>query len=89
MIRKRMQIVNKLGLHARAATKFVQLASQYQSQIELSKNGKTANGKSIMGVMTLAAAKESWVELAISGPDENEAMGSLEALINNRFGEAQ
>lgn len=89
MIRKQIQIINKLGLHARAAAKFVQKASNFVSQIEISRNGKTVNGKSIMGVMMLAASKDTWIELAISGDDENDALSELEMLINNRFGEAQ
>lgn len=89
MIRKRLQIINKLGLHARASAKLVQKAASFSSHIELSKNGKTVNGKSIMGVMMLAAAKDSWIELILSGDDEHEALQSLETLINERFGEAQ
>ena len=88
MIRKKIQIVNKLGLHARAAAKFVQSASHFQSDINVLRNGKTVNGKSIMGVMMLAASKNAWIELKASGEDELIAMQELEALINNRFGEA-
>ena len=87
MLKKQLQIINKLGLHARAAAKLVQTASKFESHIEISRNGKTVNGKSIMGVMMLAASLHSWVELMIEGPDEVEAMTAIESLIANRFGE--
>lgn len=87
MIRKKIQIINKLGLHARAAAKFVQMAARFGSHIELIKNGKTVNGKSIMGVMMLAASQNTWIELNINGVDEEEAMLALETLMNERFGE--
>lgn len=87
MIRKKIQIINKLGLHARAAAKFVQMAAHYASNIEVIKNGRSVNGKSIMGVMMLAASQNTWIELNISGDDEEEALLALEDLINNRFGE--
>lgn len=89
MIRKKIQIINKLGLHARAAAKFVQTASQFSSHIEVSKNNKTVNGKSIMGVMMLAASQNSWIDLEIGGEDEELALEALETLINNRFGESR
>ncbi|MGE4349039.1 MAG: HPr family phosphocarrier protein [Candidatus Berkiella sp.] len=87
MIRKKIQIINKLGLHARAAAKFVQMAARFGSHIEVIKNGKTVNGKSIMGVMMLAASQNTWIELNINGEDEEEAMLALETLMNERFGE--
>ncbi|HRE32897.1 MAG TPA: HPr family phosphocarrier protein [Candidatus Berkiella sp.] len=87
MIQKELQIVNKLGLHARAAAKMVQTASRYASLIELSRNGKTVNGKSIMGVMMLAASQHSWIEVRIEGEDEADAFNAIETLIANRFGE--
>lgn len=87
MIKKKLKIVNKLGLHARAAAKFVQLAGKFASHIEVSKNGKIVNGKSIMGVMMLAASQDTWIELTISGQDEDEAVLALESLIQERFGE--
>lgn len=89
MIQQTTNIVNKLGLHARAAAKFVTQASMYDSDINLKRNGQNVNGKSIMGVMMLAAAKGSEVELIIDGSDEKEAMQSLLELIANRFGEAE
>lgn len=89
MIRKKIQIINKLGLHARAAAKFVQTASKFSSHIEVSKNSKTVNGKSIMGVMMLAASQNSWIELKIGGEDEELALAAIEALVNDRFGESR
>ena len=89
MIRKKIQIINKLGLHARASAKFVATSSRYGSSIEVIKDKKTVNGKSIMGVMTLAAAKGTEIELVIDGDDENDAMEALANLINDRFGESE
>ena len=89
MIQQTTPIVNKLGLHARAAAKFVTQASMFDSEIHLKRNGQNVNGKSIMGVMMLAAAKGSEVELIIDGADEAQAMQSLLELIENRFGEAE
>lgn len=86
---QQIQIINKLGLHARASSKFTQLAGRYTSEIWISRNGRRVNAKSIMGVMMLAAAKGSTVELDITGDDEQEAMEALVALINNRFDEAE
>ncbi len=87
MITKSLQIINKLGLHARAAAKFVQTAARFASHIEISRNDKTVNGKSIMGVMMLAASQHSWIELHIEGEDEQAALMAIETLIANRFGE--
>jgi phosphocarrier protein HPr len=87
MLNKEITIINKLGLHARAAAKFVSLASGFDSEITLSRNGKTVNGKSIMGVMMLAAACGSTIELHAEGSDEELAVRELEALIADRFGE--
>ena len=80
-------IVNKLGLHARASAKFVTLAAQFKSDVTLGRNGQNANGKSIMGIMMLAAGKGSQVDLSVHGDDEQQAMEALSALIDNRFGE--
>jgi len=80
-------IVNKLGLHARAAAKFVTLASSFESDIQLSRDGRTVNGKSIMGVMMLAAAKGTQLTLHISGQDEETALNQLNELVNDKFGE--
>ncbi len=83
-------ITNKLGLHARAAAKFVHLASRYGSEIYVSKDSNhRVNGKSIMGIMMLAASKGTELELSIHGEDEAEAMQEIESLINNRFGESE
>lgn len=80
-------IVNKLGLHARASAKFVTLAAQYKSDVTLGRNGQHANGKSIMGIMMLAAGKGSEVELVVDGEDEDAALTALTELIASRFGE--
>lgn len=89
MQHQEIEIVNKLGLHARASGKLTQMASAYKSEVWLSRNGRRVNAKSIMGVMMLAAAKGSKVTLEIDGPDEAEAMQALVALINQRFGESE
>ena len=81
--------MNKLGLHARAAAKLVTTASGFTSEIKLQKGPQEVNGKSIMGVMMLAAAKGSRIRLKVSGPDEAEAADALEALIRNRFDEQE
>jgi phosphocarrier protein len=82
-------IVNKLGLHARAAARFVTEASQFQSEILVRRENKEVNGKSIMGVMMLAASKGTTIEIMAEGKDENAAIDALVSLINNRFEEAE
>ncbi len=89
MLQQTTTIINKLGLHARAAAKFVTQASLFESEIHLQRNNQSVNGKSIMGVMMLAAGKDSEIELLIDGADEQQAMQSLLELIENRFGEAE
>jgi len=89
MIEKNITIINKLGLHARAAAKLVTLASGFKSTIELKSNTKTANGKSIMGIMMLAACQGSKLTLVVFGSDELTAVQALEQLINERFDEAE
>ena len=89
MLQQTTTIVNKLGLHARAAAKFVTQASMFDSDIHVKRNGQNVNGKSIMGVMMLAAAKGSDIELIVDGADEQQAMQSLLELIANRFGESE
>jgi phosphocarrier protein HPr len=89
MSQREVEIVNKLGLHARAAAKLTQLAAKYQSEVALSRNNRKVNAKSIMGVMMLAAGKGAKVTLETSGPDEAEAMEAIVSLINDCFGEAQ
>ena len=87
MIEKTITIRNKLGLHARAAAKFVSHASRYASEIELVKNSQSVNGKSIMGVMMLAASQGTQLQLCIDGEDEKKMLADLENLIENRFDE--
>ena len=89
MIRKDLIIINKLGLHARAAAKFVTQASAFASNISLRKDSQEVNGKSIMGIMMLAANKGTRLTLTASGTDEGEAIRTLEDLVNNRFGEKE
>ncbi|MGD8673199.1 MAG: HPr family phosphocarrier protein [Thiogranum sp.] len=84
---KTVTIVNKLGLHARAAAKFVTLASSFASDIRLARNGQEVNGKSIMGVMMLAASRGSDITLIASGDDESQAIDKLSELVEQRFGE--
>jgi len=83
------QIINKLGLHARASAKLTQLASQFPCEVWLSRNGKRINAKSIMGVMMLAAAKGSTITIETIGEKEDEAMAALQALIADYFGEGE
>lgn len=87
MIRQKIEIINKLGLHARAAAKFVTTASAYKSDVQLIKGEREVNGKSIMGVMMLAAAKGSVLELVVNGDDEVAAINNIIALVGNRFEE--
>jgi phosphocarrier protein len=80
-------IVNKLGLHARASALFVRTAMPFSSEIKVAREGVEVNGKSIMGIMMLAAAKGSTIRLRVEGADEVEAMSALGELIRNGFGE--
>lgn len=89
MIKKTFTIDNKLGLHARAAAKFVATASHYTSHIDVHKGNQIANGKSIMGMMTLAATYGSKIELQIDGEDEQPMLNALMKLIQNRFDESE
>ncbi|MGZ8257684.1 MAG: HPr family phosphocarrier protein [Methylotenera sp.] len=89
MISKELEIINKLGLHARASTKLTQTASQFSSEIWLERNGRRVNAKSIMGVMMLAAAKGSTVTLEANGDDEIPAVEALTALVEDYFGEGE
>ena len=89
MLSSEITIINKLGLHARAAAKFVNLASGFESEINLSRNGQRVNGKSIMGVMMLAAAKGTTLELSADGSDAELALQQLEALVAQRFDEEE
>lgn len=89
MIKESIQIINNLGLHARASTKFTQTASQFKSEVWVEKNGRRVNAKSIMGVMMLAAAKGSTIDIEASGEDEAAALAALKALVNDYFGEGE
>jgi phosphocarrier protein len=89
MQQRETEILNKLGLHARASAKITQLAGQFKSEIWLSRNGRRVNAKSIMGVMMLAAGMGSEVEIETEGADEQAAMEAIVALIDDKFGEGQ
>jgi len=87
MLQKEFTIINKLGLHARASALFVKTASRFISDVKLSREGVEVNGKSIMGIMMLAAAKGSSVSLTVAGVDEVDAFQTIGDLIANGFGE--
>ena len=87
MIKTTVTIINALGLHARASAKFVSMALRFQSNLEISNGKKTINGKSIMGVMTLAATQNTILEITIEGPDEAEMHAAIITLIENKFDE--
>ncbi len=89
MQQREVEIINKLGLHARASAKLTQLAAKYQCDVFMARNTRKVNAKSIMGVMMLAAGRGSKITLETSGPDEEQAMDALIALINDYFGEGQ
>ncbi len=89
MIHRDITIINKLGLHARAASKLVNLCSQYTSEVFLERNGNRVNAKSIMGVMMLAASQGSQLRLEVEGEDEQACADALVALIEDRFGEGE
>ncbi|MBE9607778.1 HPr family phosphocarrier protein [Chitinilyticum piscinae] len=90
MPQQEVEIINKLGLHARASSKFTQLASQYQCEVWISRNQKRVNAKSIMGVMMLAAGKGSRILIeTFNGPDEAAALEALTGLVADRFGEGE
>jgi phosphocarrier protein HPr len=86
-LERTVPIVNRLGLHARAAAKLVTLAAKYRSEVRIRKDGREVSGKSIMGVMMLAAAKGSLITLIAAGTDAAEALDALAALVANRFDE--
>ncbi|MGB3621008.1 HPr family phosphocarrier protein [Ketobacter sp. MCCC 1A13808] len=88
-LEKKITIINKLGLHARAASKLVATASRYESRITLNRNGQEADAKSIMSVLMLAASKGSELKVQVSGKDAEDALSDIESLINNRFDEAE
>jgi phosphocarrier protein HPr len=89
MIYKKVTIINKLGLHARAAAKFVHLSNRFSASVKIEKDGNQVDGKSILGILTLAAVQGSEITLVVSGRDQKEALEALVALIKNRFTEEE
>jgi len=87
MLQQEVEIINKLGLHARASAKLTQVAGRFKSQVWVSRSGRRVNAKSIMGVMMLAAAKGSTLVVETDGPDEQEALDAVSQLIASRFEE--
>jgi phosphocarrier protein HPr len=87
MLEKRIMIKNKLGLHARAAVKFVNLANRFGSSVKIVKDGNEIDGKSILGILTLAATQGSEIKLIVNGKDERAAADALLELVSGRFGE--
>ena len=88
MCEAKVEIINKLGLHARAALKFVELSSKHSSRVTVAREGREVNGKSILGLMTLAAQKGATLNIATSGEDEKELLDALRTLVSNKFGES-
>jgi len=86
-IERQFTIINELGMHARAATRFVQVANRYHADVDVEKDGQTVNGKSIMGVLMLVAAQGTIIKVRARGDDAEEAMNALAELINGKFGE--
>ena len=89
MIQQEIEIINKLGLHARASAKLTQLAAKFQSEVWMTRNARRVNAKSIMGVMMLAAGKGAKVTLETDGADEKACFDALIDLIQNKFGEGE
>ena len=89
MIEREIEIVNKLGLHARASAKLTQLAAKFRSEVWMTRNKRRVNAKSIMGVMMLAAGKGSKVVLEAEGSDEQACIDALTGLIQDKFGEGE
>jgi phosphocarrier protein HPr len=89
MLKKKVLIKNKLGLHARAAVKFVNVANRFRSSVKVEKDGDEIDGKSILGILTLAAVQGSQIILKLSGDDEENALEALAALIDNKFQEKE
>ena len=87
--RRDIEIVNKLGLHLRAAAQFIQTANRFKSDVTVHKDGKSVNGKSIMGVMTLVAVKGSRISVSAKGEDAASCLEALSALAGNKFGEKE
>ena len=89
MIERELSIRNRLGLHARAAAKFVQTASRFRSEVKIRKNGEEVDGKSILGLLLLAASQGTQITIAVSGDDEAAAFAAVEGLIARSFDEDQ
>jgi phosphocarrier protein HPr len=89
MQRRELEIINKLGLHARASAKLTQLAAKFESDVQVMRNDRKVNAKSIMGVMMLAAGKGSKITVEVDGPDEAAAMDAIAKLVGDYFGEGQ
>ncbi|HHH84561.1 MAG TPA: HPr family phosphocarrier protein [Firmicutes bacterium] len=89
MLKKEVEIINKLGLHARAAALLVQEATKFDSEIFIEYRNQDVNAKSILGVMMLAASQGNVITLKVSGNDEEEALEAIESLINDKFGEGE
>ena len=89
MLQRKVTIINRLGLHARAAAKFVKLANRFKASVKIEKDGVSIDGKSILGILTLAAVQGTEIKLKISGEDETKAMKALISLIDNRFEEEE
>ena len=87
MLQREVEIINRLGLHARASARLTQVAARYKANVWLGRNGRRVNAKSIMGVMMLAAAKGSTVVVETDGPDEEQAMNAIVKLVAGRFEE--
>jgi len=87
VIRRSLAIRNRLGLHARAAARFVHTASRFRSHVSAGRDGRTMDGKSILGILLLGASQGTEIEVTVDGPDEQEAMAALEALVADGFGE--
>jgi len=87
VIHRSLRIRNRLGLHARAAARFVHTASRFRSQVSAGRDGRTMDGKSILGILLLGASHGTEIEVAADGPDEVEALEALEALVASGFGE--
>ena len=88
-VTKRLEIQNKLGLHARAAALFVKTVNKFSSQVSVSNDGQTADGRSIMGILTLGATQGSKIQVEASGEDAEKALRAIEKLLDNRFNEPE
>jgi len=84
---KNLEIKNRLGLHARAAAQLVQTAAQFEAEVTVGKDGQVVNGKSIIGLMMLAAAQGTCIEVSVSGPQAEEALAAIERLVDQKFNE--